>query len=494
MNSIWNKNLELFYSRFPDLYNLLNDFSSIKTFDLSKVSYISVQTAKNGEVTAAENGKLLHSLYNPSREAHNAVFTQEVESKSAIVFYGMGLGYHLVEAAKLILQNGNSKKLILIEPNIEYFFASLWLLDWSEIFKVEKLILAVNCPAESVLPLIEDTSKINIDLQGVSDAFYFEIPSFTQHNQQYFDCVKTIINRNKRKNEINAATTKKFGKLWSNNCKKNAKYINQLEFINIYKNQFTDVPFVIVAAGPTLQENLLNLKKLYDEKQSKKKSVVIVCVETALKILLKHEIHPDFVVLTDPQFWAYKHIAGAQAPKSVLITELSTYPSVFRFNCKKIVLCASQFPNGKEIEQNAGFSTDQIGDLGSGGSVASCCWNFAVFAGAKEIFLMGLDLSFPGGQTHIKGSSAEQTWHTKSNRLVNSDKFTTELLHNANVSVGTNYNNAPVLTDSRMKMFAWWFESRLASLPQIKTYTFSNEGLKIPGIEFIDFEQFQKIY
>ena len=67
MNSIWNKNLELFYSRFPDLYNLLNDFSSIKTFDLSKVSYISVQTAKNGEVTAAENGKLLHSLYNPSR-------------------------------------------------------------------------------------------------------------------------------------------------------------------------------------------------------------------------------------------------------------------------------------------------------------------------------------------------------------------------------------------------------------------------------------------
>ena len=35
MNSIWNKNLELFYSRFPDLYNLLNDFFSIKTFDLS---------------------------------------------------------------------------------------------------------------------------------------------------------------------------------------------------------------------------------------------------------------------------------------------------------------------------------------------------------------------------------------------------------------------------------------------------------------------------
>lgn len=490
MNSIWNNNLKLFNSRFPDLFNILEETFQITSFNLeTQLPSLLIQTAKNGEVTASDNGKLLHSVYNPSREAHNSVFIPEVKEKSSIVFYGMGLGYHLVEAAKLILQNSNKKKLIVVEPNLEYFLASLQLIDWTEIFKVEKLVLAINCPAESVLPLIEDTTTINTTLQGVSDAFYFDIASFTQHNQQYFECVKTIISRNKHKNEINAATTKKFGKLWSNNCKKNAKYINQLEFINIYKNKFKDIPFVIVAAGPTLQKNLINLKKLYDSKKTKNKEVIIVCVETALKILLKNKINPDFIILTDPQFWAYRHIAGAQAPESVLITELSTYPSVFRFNCKKIVLCASQFPNGKEIEQNAGFSTEQIGDLGSGGSVASCCWNFAVFAGAKQIYLMGLDLSFPGGQTHIKGSSAEQTWHTKSNRLANSDKFTTELLHNANVSLGTNYNNAPVLTDSRMKMFAWWFESRLASLPQIKTYTFSKEGLKIPGIEYIDFEK-----
>lgn len=490
MNSIWNNNLKLFNSRFPDLFNILEETFQITSFNLeTQLPSLLIQTAKNGEVTASDNGKLLHSAYNPSREAHNSVFIPEVQEKSSIVFYGMGIGYHLVEAAKLILQNSNKKKLIVVEPNLEYFLASLQLIDWTEIFKVEKLVLAINCPAESVLPLIEDTTTINTTLQGVSDAFYFDIASFTQHNQQYFECVKTIINRNKHKNEINAATTKKFGKLWSNNCKKNAKYINQLEFINIYKNKFMDIPFVIVAAGPTLQKNLINLKKLYDSKKTKNKEVIIVCVETALKILLKNKINPDFIILTDPQFWAYRHIASAQAPESVLITELSTYPSVFRFNCKKIVLCASQFPNGKEIEQNAGFSTEQIGDLGSGGSVASCCWNFAVFAGAKQIYLMGLDLSFPGGQTHIKGSSAEQTWHTKSNRLANSDKFTTELLHNANVSLGTNYNNAPVLTDSRMKMFAWWFESRLASLPQIKTYTFSKEGLKIPGIEYIDFEK-----
>jgi hypothetical protein len=39
--------------------------------------------------------------------------------KSSIVFYGIGLGYHLIEAAKLIKENSNNKKLIIIEPNIE---------------------------------------------------------------------------------------------------------------------------------------------------------------------------------------------------------------------------------------------------------------------------------------------------------------------------------------------------------------------------------------
>ena len=487
MNSIWNKNLQLFNSRFPQLYELLTQDSCFKDFDINThLPQLQISTAKNGEVTACENGKFFHSTYNPTREAHNAIYSSEAMEKSSIVFYGIGLGYHLIEAAKLIKENSNNKKLIIIEPNMEYFFASMQLINWEEIFAVEKLVLAISCPAESVLPLIEDTSKININLQGVSDAFYFELPAFTQHNAPYFDCVKTIINRNKRKNEINAATTKKFAKLWSSNCKKNAHFINTLNFVSSYKDKFTNIPFIIVAAGPSLQENIQNLKKL----SLQNKKVVIVCVETALKILLKNNINPHFIVLTDPQFWAYKHIAGAKAPDSILITELSTYPSVFRLKCKKIVLCASQFPNGKEIEQKAGFTTEQIGDLGSGGSVASCCWNFAHYAGAKKIYFMGLDLAFPGGQTHIKGSSAEQTWHTKSNRIINSDKFTTELLHNANVSYGKNYNNEPVLTDSRMKMFAWWFESRLSSLPQIKTFSFSKQGLKIPGIEYTDFDSF----
>ena len=123
-----------------------------------------------------------------------------------------------------------------------------------------------------------------------------------------------------------------------------------------------------------------------------------------------------------------------------------------------------------------------LGDLGTGGSVASSAWNFAHLAGAREIYTAGLDFAFPNKQTHIKGSSAEQTYHTLASRLSTPDKFTAGALYSANAVTGKDYSGSPVLTDSRMKMFAWWFEARLAACPETKTYTLDPRGLNTPGI------------
>ena len=124
-----------------------------------------------------------------------------------------------------------------------------------------------------------------------------------------------------------------------------------------------------------------------------------------------------------------------------------------------------------------------LGDLGTGGSVASAAWNFAYFCGAKKIFTAGLDLSFPAKQTHIKGSSAEQTFHTLARRTRSVENFTANLLFSANASPAENYLGERVTTDSRMKMFAWWFEARLANCPDTKTFTLCPQSMKIPGIE-----------
>lgn len=534
MNSIWNKNFSLFAKRFPQLVGYIPTGRYISPEEIW-----SIGQAKNGEITASENSSSatlrLHSTYNPTREAAGAVSVPEVSQKSTTVFYGFGLGYHLIEWCKKYPE----KKLVLIEPDSKRLLAALQLLDWTAVFQHQSLVLALSCPAESVLGLLEDGSGVGLGNTGVSDAYYFDIPAFTAHAAGYFDTVRSLVKRNQRKNEINEATLKKFGKLWCRNSLKNVDWLGRLgeaggickaadrtgkagdrtckaadrtcNFVSASGNSVTGIgqfrgraaaglPFLIVGAGPSLEKVLPHLEDL-------KKRCVIVCVETSLRALLRNGVQPDFIILTDPQFWAYRHIAGLAAPDSILITEVSAYPAVFRFPCLQIALCSSQFPVGQWFEQKlgltaasrnlvgagdlpgkaggqpAGSADSLLGDLGTGGSVASSAWNFAAFCGASEIYTVGLDFAFPGRQTHIRGSEAEQTYHTVSSRLATPDKFTATALFSANAVLSKDYNGRPVLTDSRMKMFSWWFEARLAGCPGVKTFTLSPEGLCTPGMQ-----------
>ena len=169
MNSIWNNNYTAFKSRFPQLALITGSQS------VPPETFWKLENAKNGMITASEAGEAggvsvrLHSAYNPEREASGAVGRDEVFEKSAIVFYGFGLGYHVIECAKKILSEKKPNRLVLIEPDIQHFFAAMSLIDWTPVFEVEKLVILVGAPAESVLPLLEDSTRVNIGESGVSD-------------------------------------------------------------------------------------------------------------------------------------------------------------------------------------------------------------------------------------------------------------------------------------------------------------------------------------
>jgi hypothetical protein len=493
LNSIWNKNISLLKERFPSLAELYKDYLCSTQFNQNPpvIDFWNITQARNGSPTAEDlctsPAVRLHSSYNPEREAYNAVTQAAVLEKSAVVFSGCGLGYHLVQLAAY--PASASKKIILIEPQPEYFFAALALLDWSSVFRIKKLILAIGCPQENLIPLLEDSEYINIGSAGVSDSYFFDIPAFTAHAQDYFSGVRTLIQRNKTKNDINAATYRKFSKRWIRNSKKNLENLTHCRTVNQFLQKQKDSfeaqkpgwykrDCVIVAAGPSLEKILPYMAEL-------QKRFTIICVETALRALLRFNIQPDFIILTDPQYYAYRHIAGLSAPQSILVCPLSVYSSVFSFNCRKILLCSDFFPVSSFFEKQLG----EFGNLGAGGSVASSAWNLAYLLGAQRIFLAGLDLSFPSKQTHIKGSSAEQTFHTKSNRLTSAEKSSCGSMYSANPEYGVSYDGKKVLTDSRMKMFAWWFESRIAACTDSKTFTLCSESLKIPGVEVADIDK-----
>ena len=420
-----------------------------------------ITKTKNDSFTVTQNGTRLHSAYNPQKEAETIIQNTDFSEAETCVFLGIGLGYTCIECAK----KHPEKTLIIFEPDPYHFFSALIFTDWTDVFKCKILILAISCTPEQGITLINQYEILKTN--------FFHVKAQTNHAEKYFETLETLINRNINKEKINIATLEKFGKLWIKNTCKNLKKSFFSQGITEYKNCAKNIPFLILAAGPSLQDILPYLKEI-------KNKAIIVCVDTALRFCIKYNVEPDFIVLTDPQYWAYKHIDGIKSPSSILITESAVYPSVFRFLCKKIICCKSNFP----LEHYFDFFRSEKGTLVAGGSVTSTAWNFAQYAGASEIYVAGLDLAFPNKQTHIKGSTFEQATHTTSKRISTAETSNMPILFSGNACYEKNYKQQNVLTDQRMKMFAWWFESRLEQFPDVKTYTLSQNGLYIPGIQY----------
>ena len=121
MNSIWNKNYFLFKERFPELSNSL---------EVKFSNEIEFETAKNGSLTAKRKNLLLHSKYNPEKEADNLVNRFDSEKKDTAIFLGFGLGYGPVEFARKF----SDPTLIIIEEDTATFFSALEAIDWSPVF------------------------------------------------------------------------------------------------------------------------------------------------------------------------------------------------------------------------------------------------------------------------------------------------------------------------------------------------------------------------
>ncbi len=460
--------------RFPALakmFSLESEKDIPEDIPLHLLAPLEILPSKQNIPTAKEGGKFLHSAYNPLREAEQAASSahSSISECSGCLFFSCGLGYAAIEYARLFPRD----TIIIAEPDPRYFFTALSLVDFAPLFSHENFIIALGTGIDSVVSLVEHTS-------GLKHTALSENQAQSAHAADYFNALRSLIERNKRKVDINASTLEKFSKLWLKNTCRNINYLRDLEGISIFKDSCPpDLPCLILAAGPSLEEVLPHLAEL-------KKRSLVIAVDTALRACLVSGVEPDFIVLTDPQYYAWRHIGGLKSPSSILITESAAYPAVFRFECKKIVLCASLFPLGSYIESKIGSK----GALVAGGSVSTTVWDFARFIGAKEIFAAGLDLGYPDLQTHIRGSTFEEAIHTKSSRLFPAEKQGSGLLFGANMSLEEDYSGNKILTDSKMKMFAWWFESKQEEFKdKIQSYSLSEKSLKIPGFKVAEMRE-----
>lgn len=420
--------------------------------------------AKNGQITGDYQGIMLHSAYNPSREAQK--LAAEVKEQAAagkisgaVVFLGFSLGYEPVEVAAAC----PDLPMVLVEPDSVCFVSALRYVDFSPVFLSKECILLVGAPVQTVVTLL--------NYYGCNRCRIIKNKPAAARQPAYFSELDILIARNRSKDEINSRTLDKFSRLWQRNSCHNLCQIAKRDGVARYVGTAEKLSACVVAAGPSLDNILPHLAEI-------KKRCLLICVDTALRACLRVGVQPDFIVLVDPQYWNIRHLDNCAAPDSVLITELAAYPAVFRFRCREIVLCSSLYPVGAYFERICGTK----GALGAGGSVASTAWDFARLCGCREIFIAGLDLGFPDGRTHAKGSTFEEQSHINSSRTAPAETAAVRALLAADMELVEDYTGSSLVSDSRMALYAWWFESMVAADSFRKTFSVTAGSRRIPGI------------
>lgn len=456
-------NIILFKTRFPDLYKLLKfDRTSPKSLlKIAPEEYEMTPSLRDESFTLKVKDKYIHSKYSPILEGEkiSSLINENYVANTKICFLGLGLAYHVEDFIK---KNKNAS-IILVEPDIFIFILFLASRKLDFIFSHSSLVIIPATPPSETIAILENLDATNI----------FHFNASLQVSKNWLVEFNTLKARHQKKYLLNCNTMKRFYTRWLKNFIKNFDVTYSLPSISIFKNAFPNMSSIIFAAGPSLDKHIQELKDLQDK-------FIIIAVDTSLKALLEAGITPDFVLLMDGQYLNYLHIAGVNA-SSVLITESSVYPSVFYSNFKAKCLASSFFPLGRYIEEK----NRNIESLSAGGSVATSSWDFARFMGCNPIIMAGLDLAFTQNKTHSSACKFEMDALFSSDRFSPLEKISYKMLDIKNTEIADGYKNK-VLTDSKMKMFAWWFESKIEEYPNFKTYNFMAQGLKIPNMPSIE--------
>ena len=252
---------------------------------------------------------------------------------------------------------------------------------------------------------------------------------------------------------ININTISRFDKLWAYNIASNAAKISTHYGVNKFFDKYKNIPAIIVSAGPSLEKNIRKLKEI-------KNKALIIAVDTAMKPLFSHNISPHFIITIDPQKKNSKYFRNVNFKDSVLIAESSVDKEAI--------------------------------DSFNGAIYSTAAYDFAIRIGANPIIMVGLDLSFPNYQTHIKGSYHEENFFTEIYKLDSYDSRIYKVLIAGNLKEEKNIYNEKVWTDLRFDMYKNWYEEQCEKNNKIKFYNATEGGIIINGMENIKLEELIK--
>ncbi len=151
--------------------------------------------------------------------------------------------------------------------------------------------------------------------------------------------------------------------------------------------------YIIVGGGPSVDYCLDYIKENIGKK-------TILAATTVYEKLLQENIIPDAIVCVDPQNRTFGHIEKVTNFSSPLIlTDMANWQFGEKYKGRKYII-----PTGDYFFAKRHYLDININTWETHGTVVGTCIDIAAYLGAKQIDLIGVDLSYPENHTHASGT------------------------------------------------------------------------------------------
>lgn len=438
------------YKKYKENYMFLKQSQETEKFSLSKIlnnaplpkvlldsGEFSIEYTSSGFLTFSRvvNGNLYyyHSNGNPYSAGRKLALSWYKKECSHYIIIGLGFAYH----ALALTEYDDTLKIDILEPDLKVLqlacaFAELKkLLSYPNVqlyydpkFEVLAEKMKGEQPSEVVIhaPTLESLPESNskISLQN-----YFAEYSSLQNQER-------MLNANFRSN---------VGKV--------------KEAVDVLEEKWKGKDIFLVAAGPSLDKNLHQLKL-------RKQGSILLAVGTVFRKLMKDGIRPDYVVISDANERVLKQIEGLETEQIPLIL-LSTAYYGFAEQYQGACYLAFQkgFPEAELFAKEKGFQLCH-----TGGSVATLAFDLAIQFGCKRVIALGLDLSYPNQLIHASGTSERELTSLDGLRMVE------------------DIEGQQVPTARTMDLYRHWIEKRIKEedAAKIEFFDATEGGAKIYGM------------
>jgi hypothetical protein len=464
----YQRNIKALKRYFPFLYQELRKHNLP---DLAFTDIRSITGHPSLEISKGDIRLVLHSRIDPVKEAERFVGARIDGREDVIVLVGFGLGYHVDE----ILKINRDSNIFVIEPDAGIFQKALHCRDIAHIFSSRRLFFSLTSDTAVFEVIMGSVPASKIKLIVLRPYEQLCPGEVSRIKDDYF----SFINRK----QINAATLKRFDRLWTKNTFKNSPYFFTLPGVGELKNMFKGEPAIVICAGPSLEDDMPALRQLSDK-------VFLVAVDTVLQPLLKRGIRPDVAVTVDPQYLSIfftsevESLIGNIDDYPLLIADPAIYPLTLRNYGGVKCICSSVFSPGRIIERYSGHK----GSMAAGGSVAIAAFDVARMMGADPIIMLGLDLSYTKDKTHLSGSFYEKFILSKLNRFDTFHNYYARYIRSGRPTAVMDKTGKRVLTDGRLLLYREWFENQAPGGEKCK-YNATKGGIDIPGFQNISLNE-----